>query len=299
MPVLKGARLWQQQEAKLPVAQRQQYLTGAILFSPELYATIPALGEAPVYDPIARANTLPVMIHQAEKRGNRWQLGSLLGHLSSQGADVFFRLRKDVTGMFYTADRAQATLEAQESLPDEILAEIHLLAAVKTPYRTVALKAVKTENKSGLDAALKPYNGNLQPRSLSLTAANGKLITVKDYKNRVTVINFWATWCSPCVKEIPSLNRLRNKMHGKPFELISVNYAENKERVNAFFKRVHVSYPVLLDENGRESAAWHVLIFPSTFVIGPDGNFAYGVNGGIEWDSKEVISTLSGLLNNR
>ena len=299
LPVLKGARLWQQQEARQPTIQRQQYLTGAILFSPELYATIPALGKAPVYDPIASSNTFPVMIHQAEKRGNRWQLGSLLQNLNSNGAEVFFRLRKGVAGMFYSGDTSDATLQAQDSLPHQIMTDIKLLAAVNTPYRTVVLNKTIDEASSGLDTALKAYSGKMHPRSLELQSVKGGLISRKNYKNRVTIINFWATWCPPCVKEIPSLNRLRNKMRGKPFELISVNYAENKDRVNSFFERVHVSYPVLLDEDGRESAAWNVIVYPSTFVIGPDGNIAYGVNGAIEWDSDEVVSALNRLLNKR
>ena len=110
------------------------------------------------------------------------------------------------------------------------------------------------------------------------------------------MINFWASWCHPCLEEIPSLNRLRNKMRGKPFQLISVNYAESAETIKAFLKQVKVDYPVLLDPNGEIATQWNVIAYPSTFVIGSDGKIHYGVNAAIAWDAPEVIHLLEGLM---
>ena len=100
----------------------------------------------------------------------------------------------------------------------------------------------------------------------------------------------------PCVEEIPSLNRLRERMKGKEFDLISVNYAETSSDVDAFLSEVDIDFPVLLDVDGRFSAKWNVLIFPSTFIISPDGVIVFGVNGAIEWDSDEVVTQLEALL---
>ena len=85
-------------------------------------------------------------------------------------------------------------------------------------------------------------------------------------------------------------------MKGKPFELISVNYAEDRQRVENFLKQVNVDFPVLLDETGRVSADWNVLVYPSTFVISPNGKITHGVNGAILWDSPEVITQLNDLM---
>ena len=85
-------------------------------------------------------------------------------------------------------------------------------------------------------------------------------------------------------------------MKGKPFELISVNYAESEQRVKAFLKKVDVDFPVLLDETGRVSAKWNVLVYPSTFVISPNGKITHGVNGAILWDSPEVVQQLNELM---
>ena len=85
-------------------------------------------------------------------------------------------------------------------------------------------------------------------------------------------------------------------MQGKPFELISINYAEKADTIKEFMKMVNVEFPVLLDENGLESASWKVIAFPSTFVIGRDGLIHYGVNAGIEWDTPEVLTVINKML---
>ena len=85
-------------------------------------------------------------------------------------------------------------------------------------------------------------------------------------------------------------------MQGKPFQLISVDYAEDRETIEAFMKEVNVDFPVLLDTDGKVSAEWNVVVFPSTFVIAPDGKIVDGVKGGIHWDTEEVIKQIDNLL---
>ena len=86
-------------------------------------------------------------------------------------------------------------------------------------------------------------------------------------------------------------------MQDRPFELISINYAEEPQQIRAFLDMVQVDFPVLLDRDGSYSARWNVLVYPATFVIAADGNIAYGVNGAIEWDSREVTGKLEALMN--
>jgi peroxiredoxin len=120
-------------------------------------------------------------------------------------------------------------------------------------------------------------------------------IKLHDYRGKITVVNCWASWCPPCVEEIPSLNRLREQMQGQPFELISINYADSPEKIHEFMSRVNVQFPVLIDPNGKVSQQWNVIGFPSTFVIGKDGKIQYGVNAAIQWDAPEVINALKAL----
>ena len=85
-------------------------------------------------------------------------------------------------------------------------------------------------------------------------------------------------------------------MQDKPFQLISINYAEPPDAIRKFMQMVNVEFPVLVDERGLEAAKWKVIVFPSTFVIGMDGLIHYGVNAGIEWDTPEVLHVINQLL---
>lgn len=292
LPVLRGARVWQQRHQ----SDNADYLNGAILFSPEMYETIPALGLPPVYTDITFASNIPIMLYQAGNRGNRWQLNGLLANLEKGGAPVFVRFKQGVTGLFYLGDTSATTISMLSQIPDELVSDLALLNKLVVPKQLAGLSENTRTKNHGLDSRLKSFKGDPLPLPLNLLSARGKHFVRNNYKGKVTLVNFWATWCPPCVEEIPSLNNLREKMKGKPFELISVNYAEDKQRVDKFLKRVNVDFPVLLDETGRVSADWNVLVYPSTFVISPGGKITHGVNGAILWDSPEVFKQLTDLM---
>jgi thiol-disulfide isomerase/thioredoxin len=297
LPVLRGARLWQLQ-ASQQADMQPGYLTGAILFSPELYSEIPPLGQPPVYDPIASSTNIPIMLYQSGRRGNRWQLDKTMEKLQSGGAAVYLKVLPGVTGVFYIEDTAAETVKVLQDLPNETVRVVSMLQRIPTPAEVVPLRAVDAPSKNTLDITLKPFMSDMEPLVIDLENAHGERFTRRDFSGRVTLVNFWASWCGPCVDEIPALNRLREHMKDRPFELISVNYAEKPEQIREFLDEVRVDFPVLLDQDGSYSAKWNVLVYPATFVIAMDGNIVYGVNGAIEWDSEEIITKLEALMKN-
>lgn len=286
IPTLRGVQQWQAEQPS------QRDIIGVMLFSPYLYTRVPPIGQAPEF--IAVKTSVPVYIFQAEKNGNRWHFPAMLQHLQ-QHTPVYNEIMQGVTSLFYDKDNADATLNMLETIAGKIRQRMPLLA--KHQYSLSADQVtLNQETTAGLDAHLQPYHGITQPQAFSLQDINGKTYTRDHFKGKVTVINFWASWCPPCVEEIPSLNRLRNKMQGKNFELISINYAESKEHIKAFMNKVAVDFPVLIDPQGKLAGQWQVVAFPSTFVIGPDGKIHFGVNAAILWDTPEVITTLNKLL---
>jgi thiol-disulfide isomerase/thioredoxin len=136
----------------------------------------------------------------------------------------------------------------------------------------------------------------MKPLKINLKTASGQSFIRENFTGKVTLVNFWASWCGPCVEEIPALNRLREHMKDRPFELISINYAEKPQQIREFLNMVRVDFPVLLDEDGSYSAKWNVLVYPATFVIATNGEIVYGVNGAIEWDSEEITGKLEALM---
>ncbi|TVO77745.1 TlpA family protein disulfide reductase [Sedimenticola selenatireducens] len=294
IPVLRGIREWQAKQQSEGLSDN--YLAGAVLFSPELYATIPALGLEPVFESIVDATNVPIVLYQAGKRGNRWQLDKLIARLEKGGANVYMKIMPGVTALYYDEDKTPATLDTLKQIPSQIVSSLNLLEKTTTPRVALPLSEIPSVSGSGLDSQLKPFKGEPTPPTINLTNSAGHPLSIQDYRNKVTVINFWASWCRPCVEEIPSLNNLRKQMENESFELISINYAEEVAQIQAFLQQVKVDFPVLLDPDGKESAKWHVLVFPSTFVIGPDGQIAYGLNGAIHWDAPDVVEQLRTLL---
>lgn len=289
IPLLRGVRTWQTRQPE------NAYVVGAILFSPDLYTTVPSLGVDPEYLPIASATNIPIMIFQDGIRGNRWYVHQLIDTLTSGGSQPMLKILPGVSALFFSEDDAPETVQAIADLPADIVSSIKLLEKMRAPITPVAMKKQFQPVGSGIDNRLKPFKGKFLPYPIDLKDASGKRYQKDDYKNQVTVINFWATWCPPCVKEIPSLNRLREQMQDIPFELISVNYAESPATIIDFLKKVDVHFPVLLDESGKVSVRWKVIAFPSTFIIGADGKIHYGVNAAIHWDNPEVISAFKDL----
>lgn len=290
IPVLRGAYAWQLSRPK------QRHLLGAVLISPYLYTHVPEIGSTPELILETSATSIPLYIFQAQKNTNRWHLPAMLKQLR-QHATVYTEMMQGATSIFYRKDTAAETMQLLQTVPNKIARILPLLKSVAYPLKPAQLANRKeTKNKLGLDDTLKPYKGQIMALPVNLQDVSGKQVALSDYRGKVTVINFWATWCPPCVEEIPSLNRLRSKMQGKAFELISVNYGESAAEIKKFMARVAVDFPVLLDPDGKTAGQWRVVAFPSTFVIGPDGQIRYGVNAAIHWDTDEVVQQLERLL---
>ena len=293
IPALRGIHAWQAQQLK------QTNLIGAVLFSPNFFTHVPTLGGDPNFIPELEVTNVPVYIYQAAKSGNRWHLAAVLDALQ-QNATVYTEILPGVTSLFYDEDQAVETLAMLQSMPQRINQAVTMLARHDVPRLAIPLSAKTTKGSdSGLDSKLKPYRGNIQPKAFALLDAKGEMVEVKRFQGRVTLVNFWASWCPPCVEEIPSLNRLKQEMQGKAFQLISINYAESPQHIREFMRKVAVDFPVLVDPDGKLSAQWKVVAFPSTFVIGPDGRIRYGANAAIHWDEPEVIQKLKQLTESR
>jgi peroxiredoxin len=294
IPTLRGIHAWQERR-QASGQQQATGLIGSILFSPSFLTRVPPLGQPAEFIAELAATNSPLYIFQAGRNSSRGQLAAAQQQL--QHATLYVEIMKDVMSLFYDKDDSLIAQQRFNQVPDLILRASKQLAQHPMPQTALALpSASKTVRDSGLDNRLKPYRGRVKPQPIRLTDSRGKPFTVADYNGQVTLINFWASWCRPCVKEIPSLNRLTQTMQDKAFRLISINYAESATDIHDFMKMVQVDFPVLLDSDGHVAGQWNVFAFPSTFVIGPDGQVHYGVNAGIHWDTPEVIEQLQALL---
>lgn len=138
---------------------------------------------------------------------------------------------------------------------------------------------------------LKFWKGGPTP-PLALNDLNGKPRKLEDYRGKVVMVQFWATYCPPCLKEMPSMMRLQAKLAGKPFAILAVNMGETEKEVKDFLARVNADFTILMDNDGKALGAWKVFVAPSTFLVDPKGNIRYALQGGAEWDSPEYVQKI-------
>ena len=146
-------------------------------------------------------------------------------------------------------------------------------------------------------AELKEAAAEMKTPALKLETLKGEELDLKDLEGKVVLVQFWATYCTPCRKEMPSMNNLIKKLEETktPFKILAVNMGESKAEVEKFVDSVKPEFTILMDSKGENVQAWNVFAAPSNFVIGPKGNIRYTMFGGVDWDSDEIVDKLKAL----
>ena len=142
---------------------------------------------------------------------------------------------------------------------------------------------------------LRPWKGGATP-PLALPDLEGRQHQLQDYRGKVVLVNFWATWCEPCRDEMPSMNRLRTALAGKPFAVLAVNLAEPESRIRRFMEKVPMDFTVLLDRDTSVAKGWKARILPASYLIAPDGRIRYSVLGEIDWSNETVRKLIAEML---
>ncbi|HXX54137.1 MAG TPA: TlpA disulfide reductase family protein [Thermodesulfovibrionales bacterium] len=126
---------------------------------------------------------------------------------------------------------------------------------------------------------------------------SGKTYTLSDLRGSVVFINFWATWCPPCIEEIPSIQELYSQFKDrKEFRMVTIPYRDNYEKAIAYLKQNNYSLPVLLDPDGKSASAYGVTGVPETYIVDKQGILREKVIGPADWSSPQAISLVSSLL---
>ena len=163
-------------------------------------------------------------------------------------------------------------------------------------FLIAAILAVSVTTASAANLSkIKEWTGD-EPPPLTLEDLDGQQRELSHYRGKVVVLNFWATWCAPCIEEMPSFERLAARLADEPFALVTVNFGEKPKRITTFLEKIDVDVPVLLDTKMRASRAWVKRGLPTTFIIDGDQNIRYQVLGEIEWDAPEVVAKIRELL---
>ena len=131
--------------------------------------------------------------------------------------------------------------------------------------------------------------GNLAP-DFSLPARDGSTFQLKSLRGKVVFLNFWATWCPPCLVEMPSMEKLLKEMKGKDFEMVAISVDSNGWAViDPFVQKHQFSFKVVLDQKMEVAKLYKSYRFPETFLIDREGKIIDKRVGAANWNSPKMI----------
>jgi len=163
--------------------------------------------------------------------------------------------------------------------------------------RTVVMAAALAAMAGPLRAAgvMTDWKGPPAAPPIDLYTPGGEPFTLASLRGKVVLVNFWATWCEPCVTEMPSLQRVRDQLAPR-FEVLGVNYQEGPARIKAFIDKSGITFPVVRDTDGAVAKAWGARIFPASYLVDRAGRVKHVLIGGADWTGPELVSTIRALL---
>jgi peroxiredoxin len=133
----------------------------------------------------------------------------------------------------------------------------------------------------------------------TLPAAGGGSLALHDFRHRVVVLNFWATWCPPCVEEIPSLQKFADQTRDSGVVVIGVSEDQNRGSLEKFTAQHHLSYPVAHDSSQSVAARYGTFKYPETFILGRDGRVARKIAGPVDWQNPHLVGAVQALARGR
>ncbi|MBE9536234.1 MAG: redoxin domain-containing protein [Proteobacteria bacterium] len=159
---------------------------------------------------------------------------------------------------------------------------------------TEGSKDVAKEGSSDTWVALKKGK---EAKPFTLKDLEGKDVSLSDYKGKIIFLNFWATWCPPCRKEMPSMEALQKIIGIENFVILAVATDRKGEKlVRPFVEEKKISLKVLIDDKSDVSDLYGVVALPTTYIIGRDAVIIEMVRGGAEWDDADTVEYFKSLI---
>ena len=150
-----------------------------------------------------------------------------------------------------------------------------------------------------------PVTGNRSP-DFTFSDLEGSEVRLASHRGRVVLVNLWATNCGPCVKEMPSMQRLFEAFEGRDFTILAISLDGTIGEVGPsgylggdveeFARALGLTFPILLDPEGRSRRIFRITGIPESFLIGRDGIIYKKVTGAAEWDAPETLALIERLL---
>lgn len=144
--------------------------------------------------------------------------------------------------------------------------------------------------------AIEPYQDETSVRSFTLNDLDNASHSLENYRGRVVLVNFWASWCTPCIREMPGMQRLSDMMDGRPFDVVAINVSEGKKAAQRIQRYQKIRFTILLDPDGKAFGDWQANMLPTSYLVDSAGRIRYKALGPLEWDEDEQVSIIESLM---
>ncbi len=163
---------------------------------------------------------------------------------------------------------------------------------VLTFFLLIVANNSHSEGLPPLTHSLTVINEIIKAPALRFKNLDEEMVDLKDFKGKTVVVNFWATWCPPCRREMGSLEKLYQSTKDKNVVILAVNIGEDMDTVFSFLGTINPSptFPMLFDNDATSMKTWDVKGLPTTYIINPDGNVIYKAIGGREFDHPSIVN---------
>jgi peroxiredoxin len=160
------------------------------------------------------------------------------------------------------------------------LLKLLVLVAIVGATIFLALQSRKSEPLKSGDAA----------PDFALPTLNGPRLSLNDFHHRVVVLNFWATWCPPCVEETPSLEKFAEEIQSDGVKVIGVSVDQDEAALKKFVADAQLSFPIARDPQRAVAARYGTFKFPETYIIDSEGRIAEKLMGAVNWQDPRIVN---------
>ncbi len=162
------------------------------------------------------------------------------------------------------------------------------------------LAKARPENRSldqlFVDMGVETFPSSTNQVEIQLQDLYGADVNISDFRGKIVLLNFWATWCPTCVVEMPSMEKLHRKLKDKDFALVSVSLQDPAADVKRFFRQNKLTFTALLDSSGKTVPGIGIRAIPTTLILDKTGRIVGRAMGAREWDSRESTAMFERLI---
>ena len=165
--------------------------------------------------------------------------------------------------------------------------------ALRVYLGLVTLQLLAAQACAGGD--LKPLDTPRSVADFELPGTEGDQHRLTDYRDRYVLVNFWAVWCTPCRREMPSMQRLYEKLRGERFEMLAIHVGPSLDQARTYGQKLRLGFPIAVDTD-MVLTDWRVLGLPTSILFDPQGRIIAEAVGERDWDDPQLIRQLEAYL---